>query len=228
MELSIPRRNIIRILAFLLVVLILAHLLGLFLLGNYPEVNFVQRLVRQFDLNEKENMPTLFGGLMLLFSGTLLLIIGCAKRPTKDAYTYHWLLLGVIFLYLAVDESITLHKYMLEILGIVRDQLGSLVVLLPLGLLALALGYFYWRFLLSLPGKTHWGFILAGGLYVGAAFGLQQLDKYYKVAFGQNAGYLALTTLEESLELLGIALFIAALLDYIVGELPDLKIKFGE
>ncbi|KAA3643044.1 MAG: hypothetical protein DWQ07_21240 [Chloroflexi bacterium] len=227
MELVIKAKFAKQALFTILAILIILHILGLAMINLFPDLDFMQRLVRQFDLNDKENLPTLFGGLLLLFSGTLLFIIGFAKRRTNDTYSYHWLLLGLIFLYLSIDESITLHKYMLDVLGTLRDQLGSLVVLLPLGLLALALGYFYWRFLTGLPNNTRWRFILAGGLYVGAAFGLQQLDEFYKATYGQNPGYTALTTLEESLELLGIVLFIGALLDYMVNELPDLKLKFG-
>lgn len=228
MELVIKAKTVKQALFTILATLIILHLLGLVAISLFPDLDFMQRLVRQFDLNDSENIPNLFGGLSLLISATLLFIIGLSRRRTQNAFTNHWLFLGVIFLYLAVDESITLHKYMFDVLGILRDQFGSLVVLLPLGLLTLALGYFYWRFLGDLPTNTRWRFILAGALFVGAAFGLQQLDEFYKATFGQNAGYVALTTLEESLELLGIVLFIGALVDYIVGELPDLKLKFGE
>ena len=66
------------------------------------------------------------------------------------------------------------HKSVFNVLGTLRDQQGSIVVLLPLGLLGLALDDFCWRCVLGLPVNTLWRFVLAGSLCIGAAFGLQR------------------------------------------------------
>ena len=49
---------------------------------------------------------------------------------------------------------------------------------------------------------------------------------YYELHAGENLTYSLITTLEESLEMLGLILFIRALLDYLSAHFSEITINF--
>ncbi|MEO0888247.1 MAG: hypothetical protein AAFY54_20270, partial [Cyanobacteria bacterium J06648_10] len=67
-----------------------------------------------------------------------------------------------------------------------------------------------------LPPKTRRLFYLSGSLYVSGILGMEMLTGYYISSFGGGEGtIIALNGIEESLEMLGVTLFIYTLLDYL-------------
>jgi len=75
---------------------------------------------------------------------------------------------------------------------------------------------FFSRFLLRLPRNVSTAFILAGFIFVGAAVGLELLErKVAEINGKENLAYIALATTEEALEMLSIAYFIKVLIEYI-------------
>ncbi|MBE9042510.1 hypothetical protein IQ235_17200 [Oscillatoriales cyanobacterium LEGE 11467] len=85
----------------------------------------------------------------------------------------------------------------------------------------------FYKFFRHLPQSTQYLTALSTVLAVGGAFGVELINGYYKYLHGEdNFGYIALSTLEEMMEMLGIVLFIYALLAY----LPQMginRIKFA-
>lgn len=68
----------------------------------------------------------------------------------------------------------------------------------------------------KLPRRSRWLFVLAGALYVGGALGVEALSGRQEwLHGGHTAGYHAVITVEELLEMAGLVVFIFALLDYI-------------
>lgn len=81
-------------------------------------------------------------------------------------------------------------------------------------------------FIKALPQKTRNLFIKAGTLYVGGALGMELIDGYYAKIYAQNnITYFVLTTIEESLEMFGILVFIYALLSYIKLHIEQMKLS---
>ena len=73
----------------------------------------------------------------------------------------------------------------------------------------------YARFLWRLPPRTRWRFLVAGGLYVGGALGMELLGGKLHTELGYNTPwYIAAAQLEEVLEMSGVIVFIDALLSY--------------
>ena len=83
----------------------------------------------------------------------------------------------------------------------------------------------YSRFLFGLPLKTRLLFLLAGILYVGGALGVEFVGGWYHELHGsEHLGYSMITTGEETLELVGVIVFIYALLEYMSSYLREIEI----
>jgi len=134
-----------------------------------------------------------------------------------------WLILSLIFFYLSIDEAVQLH----ERVGVLFDQKFNLTGYLswgwviPYGLLFIVFALvYYFKFLPQLPKKIFWLFIISGAIYVIGAIGVEMIaaknhnsDNFSEIL---NAIYYSV---EEFLEMLGIALFTYSLLLYIKEEI---------
>lgn len=84
------------------------------------------------------------------------------------------------------------------------------------------------KFIFSLPFRTKALFILAGAIYVGGAIGMESIGGYIADTPGLHpAAYAVAATIEELLEMLGVIIFIYALLSYIKSQLCDLSITYS-
>jgi hypothetical protein len=89
----------------------------------------------------------------------------------------------------------------------------------------------FWRFIANLPAKTRRLFMIAGIIYVSGALGIEMIGGYYADYYQHNnIIYAFITTIEEVLEMLGVAVFIYGLLSYISGYMKglDLAIHIGD
>jgi len=193
--------------------------------------------VRLFDLNKEGNIPTFYSTFALLLSSTLLAVIAFAKKKENVPYSLHWKALSIIFLFMSLDEAVSLHEMTtlpllsaLKSSGFQYNRLppgmdGNLWVILG-ALFLLVFVLVYLRFLADLPQKTRNLFLVAGALFVGGAIGMELIGGYYmSLFFGQSStlsrfcniklNYQMITTVEELLEMLGIVVFIYALMSYI-------------
>ncbi|PLZ05266.1 hypothetical protein [Fischerella thermalis] len=85
----------------------------------------------------------------------------------------------------------------------------------------------FWRFIISLPKKTRRLFFIAGIIYVASSIGTEMVDGYYANCYTQtNMIYALITTVEEVLEMMGIIVFIYALLSYISFYINGIDVGF--
>ena len=68
------------------------------------------------------------------------------------------------------------------------------------------------RFWLRLESRIRALFFASAVLYVGGALGFELIEIYYIPHYGVDLGFYMLSTAEESLEMLGVLLFIYALM----------------
>ncbi len=185
--------------------------------------------VELFDLNIEGNIPTFYSTSALLLSSALLAIIAFAKKKEDAPYRLHWKALSVIFLFLSLDEASQLHEVTVEPLRSALNAGGFLyhtwVILGAVFLLIFVLAYL--RFLADLPRKTRNLFLVAGALFVGGALGMEMISGYYLSSYldvprwrlgsfcNVRLNLAKLRTVEELLEMLGIVVFIYALMSYI-------------
>ena len=190
-----------------------------------------ERWMSLFDLDAEINYPSWYSSFTLLFCGILLGIIAVAKKKQGDRYFRHWKALGFIFVFFSLDEILSLHEIL--IINDLRKalHLGGFfyfIWVIPGAIFVVLTGLAYLKFLRHLPRKTRDLFLLAGSIYVGGALGMEMVCGYYADAVGQrNLIYGLMASAEEILEMVGVIVFIYALLSYIGSHLEtiDLRLK---
>jgi hypothetical protein len=174
---------------------------------------------RIFDLNTERNIPTLFSSAIMLGASLLLGYIAYLTKLSRGRYVLLWALLSFGFLFLSIDETAYIHENLSE------DVAGWIFVVAPF-LIIFFIGYI--GFFLHLPRKTKLLFLLAGILFIGGAFFLEYIGSSRISLAGDNriATTLLFTSIEESFEMIGINIFVFALLLYLQDIFPDYYISF--
>ena len=217
---------ILAAMAILLVLASMAGQLSKFVLGN----DHLKGLVPLFYVNSEQNIPTYFSMLLLLFAASLLAVIAVLVGKRKEPHTSKWTILSVGFLYMAFDEGFQVHERLVSpirsLLG--HGKLGFLyhAWVIPGIVLVFVLGFFFLRFLLYLPVTARLGFLVAGALYIGGAIGIETIGGRYSELHGaQNWTYSMIATVEESLEMAGLIVFIRALLNFVAGAFEEVRFR---
>lgn len=166
-----------------------------------------------FDVDHEDSLPTWFQGLQLAFAGLLSLAWG---RTDPRPLRWGWLVVGILFLAMSLDEVISLHE---RLIAPLRDMLaidsGPLFFawVIPGLLFALAFALTMIPFLRRLPRATAVRLIVAGAVFVAGAAGMEMIGGTVAGSIGQhNLTYRLVVITEETLEMVGTFLAIRALL----------------
>ncbi|AFZ16499.1 hypothetical protein [Allocoleopsis franciscana] len=227
LEIRLSPRRTLRFLLFVILGLNLVSLIGQWTQYFLPDYFLRDRLAGIFNVDAEKNIPAFYSMSTLLFCSILLATIAYAKKIARNRYVPYWGALSIIFLYLAWDEAFSIHEQIIEPL---RSTLNTnsffhFAWVIPGSILVLLCLLAFWGFLCILPKKTRRLFLVAGTIYVAGALGMEMINGYYVSLYGQqNMGYAILTTLEEFSEMVGIAVFIYALLSY-MGLSMDLDLS---
>ena len=218
---------VIRILGGIVVFLILASTagqLGRFLGGH----DTVYGLVRMFFLDEENNIPTFFSSGILLLSACLLAVIAVLKKRERDSRAGHWSALAIIFMLLSIDEASSIHELMTGPLRNLLHTSGFLYFawVIPGLAFVLAIATIYWKFLLHLSTRTRRLFVVAAIIYIIGAIGTELVGGWFVELYGRNnLPYSFLAMLEETLEMIGVIVFVYALLDYMSVKVGEVRIR---
>lgn len=221
--LSLSPRKITRLLSLISLGLALVNIAAQAARFYLPDFFMRDWLLIMFDANGEANLPSAFSGGLLLFSALILGAIALYKRQAADRFAAYWGFLSAVFLYLSLDEIARLHDNTIAPMRRLMDFEGifRFAWVVPYALAVLLIFLSSIRFLAHLPSVTRWRFILAGGLYVGAALGMELVQGYTDSRFGDLEFLSALSIgFEELIEMLGVVVFIYALLSYIEKHLP--------
>jgi len=206
-------------------VMVILITIGLLLISASISMNVAEQVVSQqinffgekFDLDLESNIPTAFSSLLLLIASVLSWLV--AKNPPSGnkikSHKNHWIALSVLFLYLSLDEVAVFHEYGDALVGDgALYERGWVLAALPFLFLFVV---FYTRFFLHLPTEMKLHLLLAAILYLGGAIGFELLTGWYEQIYNVDRFpiYLTLTTTEEALEIVGILIYIYALLKYL-------------
>ena len=187
----------------------------------------IESLPQYFNFDKEANFPSLYSALTLAFCSYLLAIIATFKKAEKAAYARNWKWLSIVFVCLAIDEACSIHEISVPILRTVINSGGFLYFpwILPASILIIFFLISFRKFIFNLPKKTRTLFILAGAIYLAGAIGMEAISGYIADTPGLYIhAYAIAATIEELLEMLGIVVFINALLTYIQSQLSDLYI----
>jgi hypothetical protein len=178
--------------------------------------------VALFYLDEEKNIPTFFSSCLLLFAALLLFIITLLEKSRSAARIVYWKILSIAFLLMAIDEFASLHETMMlpirNFLG--NGKLGIFYFswVIPAILIIILFTFLFWKFLFCLHPKTRHTFLLAATIYLGGCIGFEMIGGYYTEAHGHlNWIYGTIATIEESLEMMGVIIFIWGLLTYLAN-----------
>ena len=172
-----------------------------------------------FNLDRELNFPTWFSALMLASCAIMLRIIAIGKKQQGDRYTKDWQLLSVIFCWLAIDEVVSIHE--IFIIPEVSEALNlpwflHSMWVIPGIVFVVWFGKRYAKFVRHLPSDSKRQFIIAACTYIGGALIMEMLGSHFAESIGQqHIVYALIATGEELLEMIGIVLFIRALLHYL-------------
>lgn len=170
------------------------------------------------DLDAEKSISTWFSSSMLLFCSILLTAIAYFSQQNAR-YARHWKILAVIFLFMSLDEATSLHGLMTQVLSSL--DLGGIFFyawVIPGAAFVLVFALAYLKFFLHLPSKSRRLFAVAGILYVGGALGMEMISGYQADLYGRNTPmYVAMTTIEETSEMLGASVFAYTLMSYVAS-----------
>jgi hypothetical protein len=183
--------------------------------------------IRAFNLDWESSIPSLYVIMEWLFCLALLSIITFVKRKQKSPYAY-WMGLVILFSFLTLDEFMSIHE---RLSGIIHHALNTSGVLLfawiiPYSILMVILGIVYLRFLFNLPTRIRNLFLFAFVVFVFGALGVEFFEGGHADSHGKDyVYYLFFVTLEESLEMTGLVIFVYALSSYITEKLGTLMFR---
>ena len=181
-----------------------------------PEADLARVLAR-FDLGHEPSVPAWFSSSLLLLNAAMLLLIARATRIVGGVHALHWLVLGLIFIALSIDEAALFHEMIDTALSrrLRTDGVLTFPWVLAGGGFALAVGLAYLPFLLRLPRRFAILFVVSGALFVGGAVGMELASAKAIDAYGvASLAHAATQTVEESLEMAGAILFFFSLARY--------------
>jgi hypothetical protein len=188
------------------------------------------RLDRLFDLDKETNISTWFSS-MLLFSNAILLgLIATAMTTSRDRWRRHWVALAIVFVMLSLDEVAAIHEMTTRLLRNALDLSGLFYFawVVPALILLLVFAMLFLRFLLALPRRTCWLFVLAGTVYISGAVGAEMIGRAYLSGGGsRNLVYSLIASSEEVLEMIGQVAFFCALADYVRSNFDRLIFNFN-
>ncbi|HET7876233.1 MAG TPA: hypothetical protein VFN71_12010 [Methylomirabilota bacterium] len=186
--------------------------------------------VRLFDLDAEANVPTWYASVTLLLCAGLLGLIARAESERGGRDATRWAVLALIFVGLSIDEAASIHELAIKPLQTAWNTRGIFYFgwIIPGGIFALLVGVAYGRFLWRLPIRTRRRFVLAGALYVGGALGVEMAGGAVAGSYGrEQLGYVALATVEETLEMIGILVFLYALAAHLAEVADVLHVRFA-
>ncbi|UCG86458.1 MAG: hypothetical protein JSW71_21595 [Gemmatimonadota bacterium] len=227
---AIRPARVAKILVSVVPVLLIASIAGQ-ILNHFRGHDYVFGFVPLFYLDGENNIPTYFSTMLLFVSALLLAIIAWSKKKQDDAYALHWVILSAVFLLMSLDEGASLHDVVItplrELLNITRGPL-YFAWIIPGMALIVAFAVFYYRFLFSLPRRTRLLFSIAAILYVTGALGTEMVGGHHAALYGmENFGYTMLVSVEETLEMIGLIVFIYALLEQVKRNLGGIRIRIA-
>lgn len=184
----------------------------------------IDQLMQNFYMDAEGNFTTYFNALLLFISSVLLFLIASWKKNIADKFRLHWFGLAFLFFFLSIDEMTVIHESLIKPMRAIVGAEGIFYFawVIP-GMIAVALfGILYFIFFWNLDKKFKLLFLISLGVYIGGVIGGEMLSGYYASALGlKNLRYATITSLEESIELIGCSLIIYSLLEYIKHYLPE-------
>ena len=228
-EFAIDPRRVLRLLLMVTAVLVVLSAAGRVAVYYLPDFPLRDVIANFLNVNGEQNLPTFYSSLMLLVAALLCGLIARSHSESDHTNVRHWTALSVAFVLVSLDEFASIHEQagvrLREQLGITGGPLFYAWVIPGAALVAL-FGIALLRFLRSLPRTTRRRLLAAGVLFLSGAIGLEMVGGAYAAVHGDHSMSVLIATVEETLEMVGTAVLLYALLAYIPVVSPDGVYRF--
>jgi hypothetical protein len=215
---KLPSLIILRTALWAIGVLVVLHLLLQYLnLQIYNEANGrIFELSNRLDLDDETSVPSWFSQVLLLAIG---LAAGLAAYlQTKKGLRWIWGSIASLSIIMSLDEAASLHEHSLQTLHVYvfKEAIPTVtqnawLLVLPIVLaFAVASGYVLFKYF---PRRTSKLFILGGAIFLTGAVAVDVLSSGVPPKSFAHQGIMV--GIEESLELIGSAVILYAIVDYI-------------
>ncbi len=175
--------------------------------------------IRMFYLDGEANVPAWFQSMMLVSCAFLLALV--CKNRNEASHCFHWRAMSVVFLGLSLDEVACLHEGISSQLYTMFHTSGLFLYAWVIPGALFAMSFFLWSlpFLRHLPRTTRRRFMVAGSLYILGTIGWEMVGGWYVTHYGmRNLTLMTLNAIEETFEVVGILLFLRAVMLYLCEE----------
>ncbi len=168
-------------------------------------------IVRIVNINLEQSLPTWYATILLVLVAGLAAIIA---QDTSQPHRKHWFGLAFLFTFLSIDEAISIHEELTIPLREALDMSGVFYFAwIVIGLVLVSLiSLIYLRFVFNLPARIRNLTVLAGVVFVGGGIGVEAISAALYEQTGTTAFYSTIGTVEELFEMMGVIIFIRALL----------------
>ena len=222
-----PRRFLVVALV-ILVVLNIGNALSLHAIF-VRKLDFALGVIPLFNFDRESNLPTLFNGLLLAWSGFLAWVISRTRRPEAPAEARGWCATALVLSFLALDDLCLLHETVGAILDERVETSGALAWawVVPYGTLALCGFIYFGRFFFMIEGSLRIRLAAAAVLYVGSAIGLEMAEAAVTEKYGYEAlAFGILYTIEENGEMLAALLVAVSLMGWLARNQGSATLQF--
>lgn len=190
-------------------------------------------LTTLFYVDQEKNLPTLFSMLLLLCCALLLGLCAHQSKLRQDGLVKPWVLLALAFVFLGFDEAAEVHELLTsptrKLLGVGKSGILFFAWVVPVGLGVVASFLLYIPFLRKLANDTRNRFLASAAVFLSGALGCELAGGKVAHALGSaNVYYFTLTTLEESLEMVGAIMFIRAILLHLGSQNMQLSLELKQ
>jgi hypothetical protein len=225
---SIRIKKVTDTLGTVTIFLALACFTRLFIQYNVSKTQYPP-ILELFNMDADKNIPIFFYITLLILCSLLLLSISILKAQQKSPQSNSWLILTFIFLVLSLEKAVRFQEYFFSpIKQFLTNEQTSIIKYFPfiiVILIALGLIYYSLIFIQKLPANNKRSFIIATCIYLSGAIILDLVGSaFYDPGGLHNLTYNILGVVEESVEMIGIIIFINTFLNIIRGEFTPLII----
>jgi hypothetical protein len=198
-------------------IVVVALVVATFAAQLFREAVSANTVVNLFDSDQKLNFPSTAKLLLMLAATILFACIGLATVARHARV--RWLGMSAIFAFVTLDEFTYMHQRLSDAMHDAAGTHGALRfawILVYLPVVAI-IGVVYLPFWRTLPSRLRYRLLAAALLFAGGSGGIELVkgvlydDDHWSLSFGLIA------SLSDSLELVGLAILVAILLEHLTS-----------
>ena len=226
MKFFIPTKKLFKAFLVAILLLLILNILSIFLAINHDQNDSMSSyIIRLFDFNQEANIPSFFSTLQFLTASLLVLIIAFFKKSNGKKHL-GWLGISLLFFLLMLDEAVSIHEFLIAYFQekYHNSLLFYYISLLVFGLILAGTALIYIPFFNHLNKKLLIGMLSSMGIFLLGAIIFESIGNNVFDTYGLSFGYRLIYTVEETLEMLGLAIFINILNWYIGVKMQKISI----